>query len=238
MTGGAFLGQNFRCFLELGRRDDVGTGHVNRIPLFVDNIGIATSKMVMNAPIPFSGAVRGESLNLAFDIGQAGKTINMSGTLMGMSIKKQKDANSLREVNLTSFEVAQLIHSYVDSSTFQDDQNMNKLIILIPSRIDENFHYHGGSAEMADKDISELPLIPFTWKNRGYDNDFASIGMNAKYFTPYTVNESDETIDGTVGLTGFIRSFSTNISGAEFPNVSFTLDFEEAMVLADNFLDG
>ena len=81
-------------------------------------------------------------------------------------------------------------------------------------------------------------MIPFTWKNRGYDNDFASMGANAKYFTPFTTNESDETIDGTVGLSGFIRSFSTNISGAEFPNVSFSLEFEEAMVLADNFLDG
>tara|TARA_R100000458_G_scaffold884_1_gene756 strand:- start:450 stop:1166 length:717 start_codon:yes stop_codon:yes gene_type:complete len=238
MSGEAFKGQNFRCFLELGRRNDVGTGHINRIPLFVDNISISTGKMVMNAPVPFSGAIRGESLNLAFDIGQASKNISLSGTLMGMGIKKQKDADSLRTVNLTSFEVAQLIHSYVDSSTFQDDQNMNKLIILIPSRVNENFHYHNGSAAMADKDISELPLIPFTWKNRGYDNDFASLGANAKYFTPFTTNESDETIDGTVGLSGFIRSFSTNISGAEFPNVSFSLEFEEAMVLADNFLDG
>ena len=232
-----FKGQNFRCFLELGRRNDVGTGHINRIPLFVDNIGISTSKLVMNAPVPFSGAVRGESLNLAFDIGQASKNISISGTLMDQRISKQKDADSLKDnVRLTAYEMAQLIHSYVDSSGFQDDQNMNKLIILLPSRVDENFAYHNGTAQ--NDDISVLPLIPFTWKNRGYDNDFASLGANAKYFTPFTVNESDETIDGTVGLSGFIRSFSTNISGAEFPSVSFSLEFEEAMVLADNFLDG
>ena len=97
MSGEAFKGQNFRCFLELGRRNDVGTGHINRIPLFVDNISISTGKMVMNAPIPFSGAVRGESLNLAFDIGQASKNISLSGTLMGMGIKKQKDADSLKD---------------------------------------------------------------------------------------------------------------------------------------------
>lgn len=231
MSGEAFKGQNFRCFLELGRRNDVGTGHINRIPLFVDSIGIATGKLVMNAPIPFSGAVRGESLNLAFDIGQASKNINLSGTLMGMSIKKQKDANSLREVNLTSFEVAQLIHSYVDSSTFQDDQNMNKLIILIPSRVDETFSYHGGVSGTTE--VTDLPFIPFTWKNRGYDNEFTSQGSNSEYFTPYTGAE-----DVTLGITGFIRSFSTTITGAEFPAIGFTLDFEEGLVIAENFLDG
>tara|TARA_R100000329_G_scaffold27615_1_gene25674 strand:- start:7631 stop:8341 length:711 start_codon:yes stop_codon:yes gene_type:complete len=232
-----FKGQNFKCFLELGRRNDIGSGHVNRIPLFVDNISISTSKLVINAGVPFSGAVRGESLNLAFDVGQAGKNLSLSGMLMDQRISKQKDANSLKDnVRLTAYEMAQLIHSYVDSSTFQDDQNLNRLIVLIPSRVDENFAYHNGTAE--NDDIELLPLIPFTFKNRGYDNDFASLGANSKYFTPFTVNESDETIDGTVGLTGFIRSFSTNISGAEFPNVSFSLEFEEAVVLSDNFLDG
>jgi hypothetical protein len=230
MSGEAF--NNFKVYLELQRRNEVGTGYFNRIPLFVDSVSISTSKMVANVPVPFSGAVRGESLNLAFDVGQATKSVNMSGMLLGQHIKKKKntDIDSEREVNLTSFEMAQLIHSYVDASSFQDDQNMSRLVILIPSRIDHDFAYHNGT-EDADKDISELELIPFTWKNRGYDNDFASIGTNAKYFTPYNSETS------TVALTGFIRSFNTTMSGAEFPSVGFTLDFEEAMVLADNFLD-
>ena len=37
---------------------------------------------------------------------------------------------------------------------------------------------------------------------------------------------------------GFIRSFNTTMSGMDFPAVQFTLDFEEAFVLAENFLDG
>ena len=237
MSGEAFKGQNFRCFLELGRRNDVGTGHINRIPLFVDNISISTGKMVMNAPVPFSGAIRGESLNLAFDIGQASKAISLSGTLMGMGIKKQKDADSLRTVNLTSFEVAQLIHSYVDSSTFQDDQNMNKLIILGPSRVGFNFTYHAG-AENAD--VNALKSIPFSWKTRGYDNSFtmldydaeAGTGQNDEYFTPYTGAE-----DVSVGVTGFINSFNTTMDGATLPAIGFTMDFVEAYVLSDNFLD-
>ena len=234
MSGESFhtLPNNFKVFIELARRNEVGTGFINRIPLFADSISISTSKMVGNIPVPFSGAVRGESMNLAFDVGQASKTVQVSGMLLGQHIKKKKntDANSLREVNLTSFEMAQLIHSYVDGSSFQDDQNMSRLMILIPSRADHDFAYHSG-IEDADKDISELPLIPFTWKNRGYDNDFASLGTNAKYFTPY----NSETTE--VALTGFIRSFNTTMSGAEFPSVGFSLDFEEAIVLADNFLD-
>ena len=184
MSGEAF--NNFKVYLELQRRNEVGTGYFNRIPLFEDSVSISTSKMVANIGVPFSGAVRGESLNLAFDVGQASKTVNMSGMLLGQHIKKKKntDIDSEREVNLTSFEMAQLIHSYVDASSFQDDQNMSRLVILIPSRIDHDFAYHNGT-EDADKDISELELIPFTWKNRGYDNDFASIGTNAKNFTPY-----------------------------------------------------
>jgi len=231
MSGEAF--NNFKVYLELQRRNEVGTGYFNRIPLFVDSVSISTSKMVANVPVPFSGAVRGESLNLAFDVGQATKSVNMSGMLLGQHIKKKKntDIDSEREVNLTSFEMAQLIHSYVDASSFQDDQNLNKLIVLIPSRVDETFSYHGGVSGTTD--VSDLPFIPFTWKNRGYDNEFTSQGSNSEYFTPYTGAE-----DVTLGITGFIRSFNTTITGAEFPAIGFTLDFEEGLVLSENFLDG
>ena len=223
---------NFKVFLELQRRNDgFNTGNQNRIPLFVDSISISTSKTVMNMGVPFSGAVTGESLNLAFDVGMAQKTINLSGQLLGQSLVKKKGSAAEKTPNLTSFEMAQLIHSYVDGSSFQDDQNMNKLIILIPSRVDETFSYHGGVSGTTE--VTDLPFIPFTWKNRGYDNEFTSQGSNSEYFTPYTGAE-----DVTLGITGFIRSFSTTITGAEFPAIGFTLDFEEGLVIAENFLDG
>ena len=224
---------NFKVFLELQRRNDYGGGTTNRIPLFADSVTINTSKTVMNMGVPFSGAIQGESLSLAFDVGMAQKTVNISGQLLGQKIKKQRDGAAAKEVNLTSFEMAQLIHSYVDASTFQDDQNFNKLIVLGPSRVDHTFAYHGGDNALATKDVSELQTIPFSWKNRGYDNLFASAGSNSEYFTPYTGAE-----DVTVGMSGFIRSFNTTITGAEFPAIGFTLDFEEAYVLAENFLDG
>lgn len=233
MTGENFA--NFQVFLELQRRNDEGLnqgGHINRIPLMVDSITINTSKTVMNMGVPFSGAVTGESLNLAFDTGMAQKTVNLSGTLLGQRIVKMKDGTSKKDRKLTSFELAQLIHSYVDSSTFQDDQSLNKLIILIPSRVDHAFEYRSTDPAHETADLLDLPRIPFTFKNRGYDNVFTSQGSNEEFFKPFVETED------SVGLMGFIRSFNTTITGAEFPAVQFTLDFEEAFVLAENFLDG
>ena len=231
MSGENFA--NFQVFLELQRRNDEGlnqAGHANRIPLMVDSITINTSKTVMNMGVPFSGAVTGESLNLAFDTGMAQKTVNISGTLLGQRIVKKRDGEAAKDINMTSFELAQLIHSYVDSSTFQDDQSLNKLIILIPSRVDHSFSYRSSGDETAD--LLDLPKIPFTFKNRGYDNRFTSQDSNSEFFAPFVEQED------SIGLMGFIRSFNTTITGAEFPAVQFTLDFEEAFVLAENFLDG
>ena len=196
----------------------------------VDSITINTSKTVMNMGVPFSGAVTGESLNLAFDTGMAQKTVNLSGTLLGQRIVKKRDGEAAKDIKMTSFELAQLIHSYVDSSTFQDDQSLNKLIILIPSRVDHTFSYRSADDETAD--LLDLPKIPFTFKNRGYDNRFTSQDSNSEFFAPFVEQED------SIGLMGFIRSFNTTITGAEFPAVQFTLDFEEAFVLAENFLDG
>ena len=102
----------------------------------------------------------------------------------------------------------------------------------MPSRVDEDFEYHTASDET--NDIEDLPLIPFSWKNREYDNSFTAFtGKNKKWFTPY-----DNTADVTVGMEGFIRSFTTDFMGTDMNSVGFTLDFEEAHVLNDNFLDG
>ena len=72
-----------------------------------------------------------------------------------------------------------MIHAYVDSSSFQDDQNINKLIILIPSKVDNNFV--GRNAVN----------IPFTFKNRVYDNSFTAFTDN-----PVEAFEGDNSIDG------------------------------------------
>lgn len=230
MAGESFT--SFKVFLDLQRRHEgQNTGQQNRIPLFVTNITVNTNKSVMNVPIPFSGAIRGESTNLALDIGMAQKTISVEGLLLGQTISKNS-GGGVKTKKLTSFEMAQLIHSYVDSSTFQDDQSLNRLVILIPSRVDEDFEYHNSAHETLD--VEDLSTIPFSWKNRTYDNAFtALVGDTDVYFAPSNVTDAD-----TVGVDGFIRSFSTTMNGETFPSVSFSMEFEEALVLAENFLDG
>ena len=188
--------------------------------------------------IPFSGAVRGESTNLAFDVGLAQKTVSLTGILLDQEITKNSDGTA-KTVTLTSFEMAQLIHSYVDSSAFQDDQSMNKLLIFYPSRVDNTFSYRkdGSSVDYNPTnypDDDQLPRIPFNWKNRAYDNAQTILSGNTLE-EPSTVFDVLEKSKNQIGLTGFIRSFTSTIAGEQYPSINFTLEFEEARVIADNF---
>ena len=214
---------NYKVFLELARRSDVGTGTMNRIALNALSVTISTNKTIPNVPVPLAGAITGESVNVAFDMGIAAKTISVSGILLEQQLKKTKtEVSDAVTVTFTPFELAQLIHSYVDSSSFQDDQNINKLIILIPSKVDNNF--------TARNEVN----IPFTFKNRVYDNSFTAFTDN-----PVEAFEADNSIDDNSfeGITGFVRSFSTTFTGEQPNTVEFQLEFEEATVVADNFFD-
>jgi len=230
----------FNVFLELQRRNDQ-TGddiQTNRIPLLVTEVNISTQKTVPNMGIPFSGAVRGESTNLAFDVGLAQKTVSLTGILLDQEITKSSDGTK-QIVTLTSFEMAQLIHSYVDSSAFQDDQSMNKLLIFYPSRVDNEFKYRvdGSSVDYNPTNYpndTDLPRIPFNWKNRAYDNAQTFFSGNTLE-EPSTVFDALEKHKNQIGLTGFIRSFTSTIAGEQYPSINFTLEFEEAKVIADNF---
>tara|TARA_R100000278_G_scaffold64285_1_gene51751 strand:- start:180 stop:842 length:663 start_codon:yes stop_codon:yes gene_type:complete len=215
---------NYKVFLELQRRNDVGTGTVNRIALSATSVAITTSKTIPNIPVPMAGAVSGESVSLAFDMGLASKNVSISGILLEQSISKSKTTDAEKvTATFTPFELAQLIHSYVDSSSFQDDQNINKLIILIPSKVGNDFTARG---EQRD--------IPFTFKNRVYDNSFTAFTDNPVEAFEEGNSIADRTFEG---ITGFVRSFSTTFASEQPNNVEFTLEFEEAKVIADNFFD-
>jgi|TARA_B100000282_G_scaffold243895_1_gene187021 hypothetical protein len=215
---------NYKVFLELQRRNDVGTGTINRIALSATSVGITTSKTIPNIPVPLAGAVSGESVSLAFDMGLASKAISISGILLEQSITKTKTTDSdAVTATFTPFELAQLIHSYVDSSSFQDDQNINKIIILIPSKVGNDFTARGSQID-----------IPFTFKNREYDNEFTKFTDSPVEAFEEGNSISDRTFEG---ITGFVRSFSTTFASEQPNNVEFTLEFEEAKVIADNFFD-
>tara|TARA_R110002020_G_scaffold8699_1_gene35350 strand:+ start:262 stop:1068 length:807 start_codon:yes stop_codon:yes gene_type:complete len=127
-------------------------------------------------------------------------------------------------VTMTPEEVAQLIHSSVDSSFVQQHQNFSSLTILIPSRVNRNYQYHTDASPEEETDPDSLPKIPFTYKTRGKGSSDldASPYQRGNFPEPATATKSDN-------IAGFVRSFNTNhIPGQPF--VEFSLDFEVAYI--------
>ena len=225
-------------FLNLKARNSEQTGNnfeANRIGLKCESVNITTSRTVPTIPIPGMGVVTGESQTVGLDLGMASKSINLSGIITEQVISKIFDDVEDGEpdkptVSMTAFEIAQLIHSYVDSSGFQKHQSMNELIILMPSRVNFKYNYHTGLPEANGGSLSpveHLPLIPFSYKTRNQDNKgtvYGSIPEHTNF--PKPLQDSEE----VGGLKGFIRSFNTNITAGQ-PFIQFTLDFEVAFVL-------
>ena len=143
-------GYNNYVLLELARRasgDTTGSSFTtNRIGLLANTLDISTNKQTLAFPVPFSGIVSGESKTIGIDLGLATKTITISGIILDQYIVKDNSRTPIN-VKMSAHEIAQLIHSYVDSSRFQKHQNMDELILLMPSRVDKNYQYHEGLPE-------------------------------------------------------------------------------------------
>lgn len=226
-------------FLNLKARNPKHTDNnfeTNRIGLKCETVGISTGRTIPAIPIPGMGVITGESQTIAMDLGMASKTINLSGIITNQVISKAFDDVEDGEeenptVEMTAFEIAQLIHSFVDSSGFQKHQTLNELIILIPSRVDHKYEYYSDLPEYSDPSnlspIEYLPLIPFSYKVRNQDNKgtiFNTIPGHKNFPSP--IQDSTE----VTGLRGFIRSFSTTLTAGQ-PFVQFNLDFEVALII-------
>ena len=212
-----------------------------------DIIAITTAKNVLAFPIPGSGFLTGESASIALDLGMATKTINLTGVITDQIIYKQFGKNAVSndskfyinsngfvEVRMTAHEVAQLIHSFVDSSFFQQNQNLNELVILYPSFVGNDYNYHstlGTISNQAAVDALEeitAPELPFNFGVRT-----GGAGGNELDGTGTVINTSKigDVYTGTgdvSGVKGFIRSFNTTFNGGN-PFVDFTIDFEVAL---------
>lgn len=239
-------GIQHHVFINLGARNKRGiTGEnfsTNRIGLKCETIGISTSKTVPTIPIPGVAAITGEAQSVAIDLGMSNKSINLSGVIVDQFITK-KFKESVDNVNnpsvyMTAHEIAQLMHSHADSSGLQQYQTMNELILLMPSRVDGRYSYHSALPEstvsnpQSFTDVADLPLIPFSYKVRSQDNQGSIYQffpeVDGKKFTnfPEAIHLNSE----IKGVSGFIRSFSTNFD-ANSGFVTFTLDFEVAMTI-------
>ena len=204
----------------------------NKIALKAETVSISTTKNVAAIPLPFTGLYYGESQQLSLDWGNSSKQISISGVITDQYIKKKHAGETgVTTVLMTSYEVAQLIHSYVDSSFMQPQQNLNAISILIPTRIDGTYAYRSGIGPSTP--IDECPVMPFTYKVRaGADNkslDAASgigkikagkqIGTWPNVIDPNAENSK---------LAGFVRSFNTTFTpGQTF--IDFSLEYEVAV---------
>jgi hypothetical protein len=226
-------------FLNLQSMDNDGDSDeftINRVALKAESISISTTKNVMAMPLPFSGVVTGESSTLAMDFGVATKNISLSGILTEQTIIKrfeEKPTNATSDaregdswglgdlgentvsVTLTANEIAQMIHSYVDSSFLQNQQNFTSIIVLIDSKVNKNFAYHN-----ADKTTE---LIPFTYKTRGASDNALDAAPYQRGNFPSKVSSASSD-----SLTGFVRSFSTTHTPGQ-PFIEFSLEFEVAI---------
>jgi len=248
------IGNHF-VFLQLPSRSIASGTVANRLALKVVDLTISTSRQVMSFPTPGLGVLSGESIAFALDVGMSDKSISMSGTITEQTVVKKFDDNALNHVyknidfhagdgtfaetypeideatrsistvNMTAYEVAQLIHSYVDSSFLQRQQNFNELVILIPSYVSKHWGYHDGLT--TTQTLETAKLIPWNYavRSSGANNskldDEMTTPMIGKSSFPDPVTSVAADIQGQ---TGYIRSFSTTMTGGS-PSVEFTMDF-------------
>lgn len=216
-AGTAGYGLDSTIFLQFDTAMKTTDGAItNRIMLRCDTCAIRTNKIANSTPLPFSGLVRGESTAIVLDLGMASKSVDLGGIIHDQIISRRYGTGDPIYVSMTAQEIAQLLHSSVDSSFIQKNQNISQLFIMIPSRVGNNYSYHTGVSE--NTPLDQLPLIPFTWASR--TNDKAGSTLTSDFPNP------DDSLQEIKGISGFIDNISTNFQPGNI--VTFNIGFQEA----------
>ena len=186
------------------------------IPLKCTSIGVAVDKTIPSFPIPFSGVPTGEALTAALDLGMSSKTLSIQGFITETTISKTRTASaSSAETSsaliFTAHEIAQMIASGVDSTGLQDNQSFNEIVILMPSKVGDDYTARSSTVQ-----------IPLTFASRGEPGYGDNEGVLFRLSTFPDLSTA-------TGLTGFIRSFSFNLE-ADAIDISFNMEFEIALV--------
>ena len=217
-------GLDSTVFLEFGigqKEGDAAT--VNRIMLRCTGVNIGTNKRANATPIPFSGIITGESRSVVIDLGMVSKTVSLDGVIHEQVISRRHETGATPDhVSMTAYEIAQLLHSSVDSSFAQQNQNLDTLYILYPSRVGDNYSYHAGIDETTEH--AQLPLIPFTWASRSADKTGTISALASDFPDPTTA------LTDIKGISGFIDNFSTQFQPGGL--VTFSLSFNETVNLS------
>lgn len=213
-------GLDSTVFLEFDSGQQTGDAAItNRIMLRCQSVAIATNKRANATPIPFSGIITGESRSIVLDLGMVSKSVQITGGVIHDQIISRRHGTdgSVVNVSMTAYEIAQLLHSSIDSSFAQEDQNLSTLYVLYPSRVGDGYTYHAGVDETTEH--AQLPLIPFTWASRSADQ---SNTVGASDFPDPTTALTD-----IKGISGFIDNFSTDFQPGGL--VTYSLSFNETV---------
>tara|TARA_R100001510_G_scaffold53629_1_gene55410 strand:- start:2733 stop:3347 length:615 start_codon:yes stop_codon:yes gene_type:complete len=186
---------------------------IDTIPLKVNSVSVSVDKTIPAIPIPLSGLATGESTTVALDLGMSNKRISLNGIIVDTEIRRShtKSGGSATNLTFTAQEVAQMIASGVDSTGLASYQAINQLVVLIDSKVDENYTARASTVQ-----------IPLTFRARGNALEKDNTNVVGSFSFP--------TSSTSKGLSGFIQSFSYEMTG-ESIDVSFSLEFVVANVL-------
>ena len=184
---------------------------IDTIPLNVTNVSISVDKQIPAFPIPLSGLATGESQTAALDLGMSSKRISLQGFINETTIRRthKETGGTADTLTFTPQEIAQLIASGVDSTGLAEYQAINELVILIPSKVDENY------VQVTERDI------PLSFRARGNPNELDNTGVSSSLSFPTPTSG---------GLKGFIQQFGCELN-AESVDISFNLEFVVAFIL-------
>lgn len=156
IASGANTAADHFVFLNFKSRNAVDSSDpwlTNRIAIKAESIQFDTQRTVPSFPLPFSGAITGESTTLAIDLGMASKNIAINGIITSQVVIKKDSNGVLHTVEMTAHEIAQLLSASVDSSFLQSQQNIGELIILMPSRVNNDYNYYNEQIGGAISDV-------------------------------------------------------------------------------------
>lgn len=192
---------------------------IDTIPLRVNNISFSVDKQIPAIPIPLSGLVTGESSTVALDLGMSNKRISLSGFITETPIQRThtKTGSTPTSLNFTAHELAQLIASGVDSTGIASYQAINELVILIDSKVDENYADRGSTKRIA-----------LTFGARG--DSLSKDNTNVAIARSFSLADDHSEFLGHTGVKGFVQNFNATFS-AESVDVEFSLEFAVATVL-------
>jgi hypothetical protein len=193
--------------------DDSTDLTLDTIPLRVTNVNVNVQRTVPSFAIPLSSLATGESVTIGADLGMASKSLTITGFLVDAVVKRSHTTPSAGEdyPTFSAAELAQLIASSVDSSGLAEYQNINELIVLIDSKVKEDYTIRPSTTQ-----------IPFTFSARGSANR----KDNERVPFPATFPENSH----SKGITGFIESFDFTLDAESPSEIAFNMSFKQATV--------